>query len=288
MKLASRSYFAVALLALASFNAGCSKRASDAAPSSSDAPAMAPAAVLTPQARSQNDATPAIAAPTRHAMLEIHAQIEVEVADHARAKSLAMGLGDLARSRGGYVGESREDNGFIHMILRVPAAELRSARAEIADRGTILRDSEQAVDVTDAIADVDARLRSARIEEARLLKLLEEKSGSITDVLAAERALADVRTRVERLEADQRVAMGRVDLATLDVTVRHIPVILSEPTAGARIALAAHDGVTGLQAVTMTLLTTSLRAGPTLLMFAAIGAAILLAVRRLRKVARTG
>ena len=211
----------------------------------------------------------------------------MDVQDVAHPKAIAARLADYTKGRSGYVADSRDDGVTTHMVLRLPPADLRGARAELRGDGSIVRESEQAIDVTDAISDVDARLRSARVEETRILKLLEEKSGSIADVLAAERALADVRQRVERLEADQRLAQGRVDLATLDVTMRHPAEAAAESPIGERLGDAAKDGVTGLKVVTMGLLTTALRGGPTLLLFAAIGSAIFLAVRRLRKVARS-
>jgi hypothetical protein len=126
------------------------------------------------------------------------------------------------------------------------------------------------------------------MEAPRTHKHIVEKRGSITDVLTAERALADVRQRIERLEADQRVAQGRVDLATLEITMHRTPVAPVDPSVTERLADAAKDGVTGVKMVSMGLATVALRGGPTLMLFAALGGAILLAVRRLRKVARNG
>ncbi len=284
MKPSPRAFAAVALLVLAPLAVGCGKKADRSADAPAAAGVSAPTAPVAQSTPGATDARPA----GRLALLEVHAQIELELTDTKRAKAIAGKLEDFARSNGGYVADSKDDGTSTHMVLRIPAAELRNARAQLAGEGSIVRESEQSIDVTDAIADLDARLRSARIEETRILKLLEEKSGSITDVLAAERALADVRQRVERLEADQRVAQGRVDLATLEITMHRPSALPVEPGVGERISEAAKDGVTGVKIVSMGLVTTGLRAGPTLLFFAAIGGAILLAVRRLRKVARNG
>ncbi len=274
---------AFALVAsLAGLSAGCRKSESHAASGSPafDVAASAPVSPPT-QAAGGGDRAPA-----RRAMLEVHAQVELEVTETAHAKSLVAKLADLARASGGYVAESRDDGSAVHMVVRLPPSALRDARATLAGQGSIVRESEQAVDVTDAVADLDARLRSARIEEGRILKILEERAGGIADVLAAERALADVRQRVERLETDQRLALGRVELATLDVTMRHPVAAAMEPSVGERLGEAARDGVAGAKLVTIGLATTGLRAGPTLVIFGALALAILLAVRRLRKVAR--
>ncbi len=284
MKPSARVLPVVLALVLAPLAMGCSRKADRSTAPAVAGLAAAPAPQAAPAQASAGDGKPA----ARHALLEIHAQLELELEDGKRAQALAGKLEDFARSNGGYVGESHDDGGALHMVLRIPASQLRAARAQLAGEGRVLRQSEQAIDVTDAIADLDARLRSARIEETRILKLLEEKSGSITDVLAAERALADVRQRVERLEADQRVAQGRVDLATLEITLHRTAAVAPDPSVAERLSDAAKDGVTGVKVVSMGLATTALRAGPTLVLFAAFGAAILLAVRRLRKVARNG
>ena len=196
----AKVFLFLGLFVLASAGTGCMKK--DRAASGEPAPAAV--AASTPGQSPAADGRPA----GRHALLEIHAQLEVDVQDVAHTKAIAARLADYTKSHSGYVADSRDDGVTTHMVLRLPPADLRGARAELRGDGSIVRESEQAIDVTDAISDVDARLRSARVEETRILKLLEEKSGSITDVLAAERALADVRQRVERLEADQRLAQG--------------------------------------------------------------------------------
>ena len=275
-----RIWFAIALVA--SLSLGCSKYDRSASGAARDsAPAAAAAPVSTPTQRQDGQVG------ARKALLEIHAQIEMQLSADGKATEAAAKVESFARAKGGYVAESRTEPGYVHVVLRVPPSELPALRALLAGEGTIARQSEQATDVTDSIADLDARLRSARIEESRILKLLEDKSGSIADILAAERALADVRQRIERLEADQRLAQGRVDLATVEITLAH-PAVAVEPSLGDRLSEAAHDGVTGVKTVTIFLMTTALRVGPTLLLFGALLGAILLAVRRARKVPRTG
>lgn len=106
-----------------------------------------------------------------------------------------------------------------------------------------LHEQTRAVDVTEALADVDARLHD--------------------DVLAVERSLGDVRARIEQLEAEARNAHGRVDLATVDVelTVSRDALPATLP-AQARVAL--RDGVVGARTMVSLLLLFALRAGPSL------------------------
>jgi hypothetical protein len=264
---------------------GCSKR--EAAPMSGVSASPAPATEPAPGTATAQGAD-AIGA--RRALLEIHATVEVRLDKADRAEALADRLGSFAVGKGGYVAESRSGSDPLatHLVLRVPPADLPAVRGLLAGEGAIVRESETAKDVTDAIADLDARLRSARVEETRILRLIEDKSGTIADVLAAERALGDVRQRIERLESEQHVAQGRVDLATLEVTLRH-PAAGGAPDLGLaqRTEDAARDGVKNAETVLVALLTLALRAGPTLLVLGAPLIAILFALRRTRKSAPT-
>jgi hypothetical protein len=276
MKPFSRALFALLLLSLVS-GLGCSKL-------DRSAPAAAAVAAPPPPPPAQLEARVV----GRKALLEIHASIDVDVEKPERAKAMVVELDDFARTNGGYTAEARfgTDSGLTRLVLRVKPADLPALRKVLAGDGQIARDTETATDVTEAIADIDARLRSARIEEARILKLLEERWGTIADVLAAERALADVRQRIERLEAEQRVAQGRVDLATVDVSLRHPAAGNADEPVGTRLAEAAKDGVWGAKAVLVGLTTASLRAGPTLLLLASIAILTLLGVRRALRLAR--
>jgi len=215
----------------------------------------------------------------RRALLEIHAELEVDAsADEARR--IAERLDALARERGGFVASSSFDESAAHVVARVPADAIGEVRRILAGAGPIARERETATDVTDAVADLDARARAAHQEEARLLRLLDEKTASLGDVLAAEKALAEVREKIERLDAEQRVAHERVDLATVDVTVRI-------PTTGgpivARLADAARDGVVGAREVSLAMVVLALRVAPTSLLLAAAGWILFVAARRMAR-----
>jgi hypothetical protein len=125
---------------------------------------------------------------------------------------------------------------------------------------------------------VDARRTSALAEETRLLKLLDEKTGSLADVLAVERALSDVRERVERLDAEARVAKGRVDLATVTITLR--PAVAAQPALARRVAEAARDGMETARDVVVGILLLGLRAAPTLAVLGLVPALIVALARR--------
>ena len=272
----------LAALSLASA-AGCAKYDRSAPGPSHSAGANAPMA----NADGDQGGKQASTSP-RKTKLEVRAELSIEVESDRVALDAARALDALSTAHGGFVELSslHEGDGSSHLVLRVPASELPAIRAILASAqkdGTLLHETQTTKDVTDALADLDARLHSAREEESRLLKLLAERTGTLADVLAVERALADVRQRVERLEADQRVGEGRVELATVDVYLRSQPTPGTEISLASRIKNAAGDGLgTAREALTGAFLLL-LRVGPTLTLLAAFAFALWSAARRLRR-----
>jgi hypothetical protein len=230
------------------------------------------------------DAKGGEARPAAGSLREVRVSLELELRSADGARAALAKLGEIARGAGGFVqvasvgtGEARS-----HLVLRVPPASLAMVRAACADAGAVALDEETQRDVTDAIADLDARLRAGQVEESRLLALVAERTGSVGDVLAAERALADVRDRIERLEAESRASHGRVELATVDVWMAHPEGAAGEGTVAARLSSAAKDGVRGAGDAALSMATVSLRAGPTAAIFALLAGGLIALVKRWR------
>jgi hypothetical protein len=78
--------------------------------------------------------------------------------------------------------------------------------------------------------DLTARLANARRLEARLIELLANRTGRLTDVLTVERELARVRETIERYEGRLRYLQSRVSVSSLTVVVHEpAPVVASHP-----------------------------------------------------------
>jgi hypothetical protein len=224
---------------------------------------------------------------THHAALEVHDALSIDLASNVSTSEAAHRLDALATSKGGFVEESStqgsDDQASAHVVLRVPPSEIESVRALLASmrrQGTTTDEALTAKDVGDALADLDARLSAAQKEETRLLRILDEKTGTLADVLAAEHALSDVRDRIERLQAEQRVSQGRVDLATVDVWLRTRP---PEVSIASRMSSAGRDGLALARDATLGATTLFLRLAPTFALFALFVAVPLFALRRRRR-----
>lgn len=182
----------------------------------------------------------------------------------------------------GFVASASEVTGsgsHARVVARVPAARLAALRAELHALGELTSDEERMEDVTDARADVGARLRNARREEERLLALMGERTASLADVLAVEARLSAVRERIEELETSERTLRDRVALAEVHVYLAPRPQpFWHEP--GATFTSAASFGFEAVAAVTVGIGAVVVAAGPTVAL-GALGIALLVWLARL-------
>jgi len=173
---------------------------------------------------------------------------------------------------GGYVSEGTlsgaDQGGSARFTVKVPVARLGGFRDSVASLGKVENDSEKAEDVTEARADLKARLHNARAQEQRLLELLTSHTGNLGDVVLVEKELGGARETIERLEAEERTMEGQIAFATVNVTLEttYVP---TDPSTGDRLAEAAKDGISGAKAFVLGAGVVALSAGPTMLIIAA-------------------
>jgi hypothetical protein len=103
--------------------------------------------------------------------------------------------------------------------LRVPATQLASAIAELKKLGRVESETQNGQDVTAQHVDLEARLSNSRNTEKRLLELLSNRTGKLSDVLEVETQVSQVREEIERMEGERRLLAKQVEYATLTATV---------------------------------------------------------------------
>jgi hypothetical protein len=248
------------VIALAlSLAAGCSKadRGSHAAPAAPPPPPAAAeqaALAVAPGAPTDGKATvdaPLAASRALIVTAEIHMTSKNVGTTTARIRS------EVERA-GGYVSNATEsgsgDAKSATLEVRVPADKTKGFHAALTDMGVITSDVEKVDDVTEARADLKARLQNARVQEKRVLEIMSHKTASLSEVLQAEHELARVRETIERLEAQERSMEGKIALATVKIHVDGVaPAREEEPeawkTPGKSIAKAFHAGLRGTAAL---------------------------------------
>jgi len=150
----------------------------------------------------------------RQVVVELDVELEVADLDAFREH-----LDHSLRNVGGHISDSnrggRLEARHGRWTLRVPSRSHEAFLEMLGQAGEIVNVAMSSKDVTAELVDVDARLRSLRTSESRMLELVGRDTANLADVLAIERELARVRGEIESLEGRQRLVVGQVAMATI-------------------------------------------------------------------------
>jgi hypothetical protein len=150
------------------------------------------------------------------------ATITLVVEDFSKTESAVL---ELVQRFGGYVAAShvdrtQGDRRSGNWTVRVPVERFNAFLAAAADLGVPENQVTQAQDVSEEFVDLEARLKNKREIERRIVKLLEDRSGDIKDVIAVESELGRVREEIERMEGRLRYLTNRTALTTVTINAR--------------------------------------------------------------------
>ncbi len=184
----------------------------------------------------------------------------------------------LAAAHGGYVekldakaqtGSARETS----VALRIPTKQLDGFLADVRKLGHVEEETRSNEEVSDQYVDLQARLKSARATEQRLIELLGTRTGKLEDVLEAERELARIRGEIEGMQGQSAILVHRVNYATVQVELseEYRQVLGSGPmSTGTKIRNAAVEGFSNLEEGAVALVVFVFAVGPSLLFWLAI------------------
>lgn len=154
--------------------------------------------------------------------------MELESRDYAQALAA---LEQMVTDCGGYI-ESRSEQGgslyssrynarYASITARIPADKLEAAMGMAGELCNVVSRSTDVADVTESYTDTEARLKTLRLQEERLLEIL-SKATELSDVLELESRLSDVRYQIESYEATLRNYDSRVSYSTLHITLQEV------------------------------------------------------------------
>ena len=186
------------------------------APMASAAPSAAPAAPNEPGTPDQ------VGNLVDDAKIVRTGSMELEVADVPAALLTAR---DGIRRMGGYIGasvsETVDDRPVATNTYRVPVDRWEDAldlmRGIAGDANKVLNERTQAVEVTGAVVDLEARIRNLRASEVALQEI-SSRAARVTDVLEVQAQLTSVRGEIEQLTGQLTQLEDQSSYATLDVT----------------------------------------------------------------------
>lgn len=161
----------------------------------------------------------------------------------------------------------------LQATFRVPAEQLDAVLAEIKKLGRVEQESQGGEEVTQQYVDLGARLSNARHTEQRLIEVLRQRTGKVTDILAVEQEIARVRGEIERLQAQLKNLEIQVRFATLQVRLSEeykAQLEVAPPSTGTRLRNATVEGYRSAVESAVGLILFLLRYGPALLFWGVV------------------
>lgn len=176
-------------------------------------------------AASQQDVTPgSMLVRTGQASLQVDS-LEVGI---ARVREVARRTGAIIANTSMEGG--RDQTRAATLELRIPSAHFDEAVNGLAPIGKLESVNVSVEDVGEEYVDVQARVANARRLEQRLVELLANRTGKLSDVLTVERELARVREEIERYEGRMRYLRTRASVSTLSIAVHEpLPIVADRP-----------------------------------------------------------
>lgn len=136
---------------------------------------------------------------------------------------------------GGYIGSSEVQGNSLgssgrrraSLTVRIPAASFRDFISGLSEFLNVTAESTTSEDITQSYYDTESKLNSLKIQEERLLAML-EKTEDLDTLLKLEERLAEIRQQIAYYDSLLRAYDSQVDFATVTVTLYEV-LTLTEP-----------------------------------------------------------
>ena len=143
----------------------------------------------------------------------------------------------LVESTGGHIQERYETaaregrSASASVVARIPADDVTSTLERLTDVGEVVDSSLSSTEVTAQARDLDARIRALEISITRLEDLL-TRSGTVSDIVAAEQVLTDRQSQLEQLQSQRSALAEQVDLSTITINLYPDGSVPADPPSG--------------------------------------------------------
>lgn len=108
-----------------------------------------------------------------------------------------------------------------YMTIRIPVTKLDSFLGQVSEISNVVSRSESTEDVTLSYVDMESHRDALKIEQERLLALL-ENAENLTDILEIEGRLTEVRYELEYMESQLRTYDNLVEYATVHLNISEV------------------------------------------------------------------
>ena len=179
--------------------------------------------------------------------------VQTEKFDESRTalNKLVDDCGGYFETASEYGGSRRDVNAsrWGEYIVRVPAEKYDQFLSSAGALGYVTNRSESSEDVGERYYDTEARLKTQRTKQERLLTLL-EKAETMEDIIVLESALSDVEYQIEMYSSDLRQYDALVGFSTINIYLNEVSRVTAEvgetASLGARMAAGFQASVRNL------------------------------------------
>ncbi len=194
---------------------------SDVALEQADKSPASPDFIALAGSETNSTGTNIVAAAAKNRKMIYRAQVEVVTRDFAKSSTT---IRELVDASGGFVTNSHSGRTYGDQregtwTIRIPVEQFDAFLANLGKVGTRVSENIESDDVTEEYVDLEARIKSTQAVESRLLKLLDEKTGKLSDIIQAEQKLAEVRMKIEQMQGRMRFLQDRIALTTITLTL---------------------------------------------------------------------
>jgi len=225
---------------------------------------------------------------------ELNIQTEQFDQSEQALKQLAAGCGGYFEMSAIYGGGLRDANADRRgeYTVRVPAENYDKFLNSTGDLGYVTSKTESSEDVGDRYYDTEARLKTQRTKQERLLALL-EKAETMEDIISLESALSEVEYQIEQYSSELNRYDALVGFATFNIYLKEVGRITQEvgetASLGTRMAAGFRSSFRGLvQGGQDFLIWASYNVFLLVILAAVAAAAVIVGKRELKKLNKKG
>lgn len=108
-----------------------------------------------------------------------------------------------------------------NLVIRIPAQDLNAFLDHLSGAAHVVSSSETVDDVTLYYIDVDSQLKALRVEEERLLAMM-EKAEILSDLLAIEQRLTQVQQEIQSVTSQLKALDSQIEYATIHLSISEV------------------------------------------------------------------
>ncbi|MBQ3980636.1 MAG: DUF4349 domain-containing protein, partial [Treponema sp.] len=219
----------VTIIALAALFASCAKKsasqskAMDAFRETADATSAFTGTGYNPEAPAKAENAKQSTQPlNRKIIFNGTISLEVESLEQTQAA-----VQKWVRDFGGYISQSYMDGTSANFTTKIPSSSFDVAMEQASGFGKILHKNIESTDVTDEFYDLQTRIETKKVLVERLQSYL-KNANSVKDMMEIETRVNEVTSDLETMQGQMNRLAGKIDFATVTITVNLPPKKIEE------------------------------------------------------------